>query len=847
MSGSGCLRRLWDALVLSTMNAPQVRQRDLAGLVRQALRREEEQYGARPALEVPRAVPWPSRSEWEDAGCEATELSDRRFLIKAMRWKPEWLPCPGDESPESPAFAESQRRAEVCLPGDGFLSVIGHQGYKAPGQRQAVRAVLASEPGATVLVNLPTGTGKSAVAHLPSILWGYPAGLSIVVVPTTALALDQERAVRAYPEQREAWPALLAFHEGLNQEERASMRSAIRDGSQRILFTSPESLAGTLAPAVFDAAERGFLRLLVFDEAHLVSQWGAEFRPEFQSVAGMRRALLDAAKKSGADVFRTLLLTATLTEDSFRTLRTLFGDPGPFECISAVTLRPEPSYWLARCEDESERCRRLLDAVDNLPRPLVLYVATTEQVSEYTDLLRAHGYGRLGTVLGTTSAADRKRVINGWRGDVPDANGVSRTMIDIVVATSAFGLGIDQSDVRTVLHACVPETIDRFYQEVGRGGRDGRACVSVLLWTEEDKGVARSLNSRRIISTERGFERWRSLFLRRQVVDGDQAVFRLPLDARPADIFLESNENRAWNLRTLTLMSRAGLLELRAEPPPSRRPDEEQEAWDARCEEVFRQYRNSAVVRLIEQGATDEEFWEHQCRLARAQTRSFDDRQLQAMFAALEGTPSICTALADAYRFTYDDVDGQSARVFPQPACGGCPDCRASGRAPSSGVQLSPPPLRRPQARLSPSLEAATSGASVLWVFGPKFSDHDDWKDQTVRFIEAAVRHGIRNVVGPAELRAEEAVLESFHHAPGRCVFLHEHEEAFSLPALPTLWIEPPSSGRRVSRDVLHRGSRRAPWIVLVSEDMLDPEHPTATAMQYRTTQLSLTQLLARL
>lgn len=845
---AACQQRLWDALVVWAQVPERVGPRDVVALVRQVLRREEVRERTQASLEVPTVAPWPTRGAWEEAGCGVTELGNDRRLIAARPWQPDWLPGTAGEPPEEAAFGEQPRREFSPLPGDGFLSVIGFEHYSAPGQRQALRAVLASQPGATILVNLPTGTGKSAVAHVPALLWGPPAGLTIVIVPTTTLALDQERAVRSYPAVEEGLAGPLAYHDDLAEGEREAVRTAIREGTQRLLFSSPESIVGSLAPALFHAARKGSLRLFVLDEAHLVSQWGAEFRPEFQAIAGVRRALLRAAGDAGAEAFRTLLLTATLTEDSLSALHTLFGAPGPFEHVSAVTLRAEPSYWLAECCDEAQRRLRLLEVVANLPRPLVVYVGTKAQVIEYASLLRQHGYQRVAGISSATSATDRMSVIRSWRGETPDAHGNPRTHVDVVVATSAFGLGVDQADVRSVVHACIPETIDRYYQEVGRGGRDGLASLSVVLWTESDKRVARALNRRRIIGTGRGFDRWAAMLCDREIIDKASSLFRIPLDARPPHVTLESDENRAWNLRTLALMTRAGLIELDAEPPPTRSPDEPEEAWEARCADSFARYRNTSVIRLLDLRAEERSVWDERCRVVRQQARDFDRRQLEAMKGLLAGEPAICEMLQTAYEIEW--VQGESGPdvvVRPERSCGGCPACRAKARPPWEGVRPHPPPLRQPLVRVAPPLQAAVAGALTLWVFVPPNCEDATWTRDVVRLVERAVRHGVRNIVAPPEVLADRTVRGCFRYAHGRAVFLHEFDDGLSLPDLPTLWLQPNVDRVRIPRDVLERGGPNRPWIVVASEDALDPEHPTAPASQMRTPRLPLTKLIERL
>ncbi|MEH2094342.1 protein DpdG [Nostoc sp.] len=139
------------------------------------------------------------------------------------------------------------------------------------------------------------------------------------------------------------------------KERRKGIRDRIRAGTQRIIFTSPESLMDSLASALYEAAKLGILRYFIIDEAHMVEQWGDDFRPAFQEIPGLRRDLLRL------NSFTTLLLTATLTESCLDTLETLFGKD--LQVISAVQLRPEPAYWFKRCESEEVRKQRLLEAV----------------------------------------------------------------------------------------------------------------------------------------------------------------------------------------------------------------------------------------------------------------------------------------------------------------------------------------------------------------------------------------------------------------------------------------------------------------------------------------------------
>ena len=365
---------------------------DVAGLVGHLLRRERELSphappGGKRCPRVPPGQPVSSgsRQVWRVSPSAGTP----RLQVRPLPLSPTWLeglePTAGVYGADGP---DGRRRHDLGRsPADPmFAEVMGSETYRG-GQREAVRAIFSAPPGATVTVSLPTGTGKSAVALAPAIQWARPQGVTLVVVPTIALAIDQERAARAVLQRTvRQVPARLAYYGDQSYEQKEAVRRCIRDGTQTLVFASPESVVTGLLPALYEAATRGFIRLFVIDEAHIVSDWGVEFRPEFQSLAGIRTDLLRDAQAAGHDPFRTLLMSATLGEDALLTLRSLFGRPGPFHTVASALLRSEPSYWIARCESDDERLERFMGIVGKLPRPAIVY---TTRKRDATRLLGA--------------------------------------------------------------------------------------------------------------------------------------------------------------------------------------------------------------------------------------------------------------------------------------------------------------------------------------------------------------------------------------------------------------------------------------------------------------------------
>ena len=534
---------------------------DLAVLLRQGLRHEHARrnYTVSPTILVshPRFAGF---TGWEFVGLRVTSSMGGTY-VTAIPWLPNWLDGSDEQGVDAFASSEVVRREfnlQGCE-GDPLLASVGRTNYRSRGQRAAVRAALSTPAGGTLVIALPTGEGKSMIfqlVHMVGFVGSSNAegpGVTLVIVPTVALGVNhEEEAVDICGLSKP-----LAFQGG-NDAQNDFISDRIADGSQGLCFASPEAACGRLRNALRRAAEAGHLRALVVDEAHLVDQWGTGFRTEFQELSGLRRELIAAS--TPAQRMRTLLLSATLTETSLETLRALFGTEGDFESIAAAQLRPEPDYWVAPVADEQVRNDRVIEALHHAPRPAILYVTEVAEAEAWHKRLVARGFRRLRKLHGKTERIEREQIVTQWRVG----------LIDIVIGTSAFGLGIDYPHARSVIHACVPETLDRFYQEVGRGGRDGKASLSLIAPTIKDFDVAKGLNSQKVISIDRGLHRWKAMFARK--VSTSDGRFAVRLDGRPGtddrDIDMFGDANTDWNLRTVTLMARAGIVQLLGAPYP---------------------------------------------------------------------------------------------------------------------------------------------------------------------------------------------------------------------------------------------------------------------------------------
>ena len=347
--------------------------------------------------------------------------------------------------------------ASTAAPPDALRAALReHFGFEAlrPGQEEAIRPVL---EGRDALVVMPTGAGKSLVYQLAALM--KPEGVTVVVSPLIALMKDQVDALRA------RGIAAAYVNSSQTQAERRDVLQRLRSGGLKLVYAAPERLRMRSFQRTLAGAG---VALLAVDEAHCVSQWGHDFRPDYLAIASARHGMGDPP---------CVALTATATPRVQDDIARQLDLEAPVRTVTGFN-RPNLTFEVratATADQKRQVLRRFLEAHEG--EAGLIYAATRKDTEALARFVRDE--------CGRPCEAYHAGLPDAERAHVQDQFVSGR--LDTVVATNAFGMGVDRADVRYVAHWSIPSTLESYYQEAGRAGRDGEPATALLLYAPQDR------------------------------------------------------------------------------------------------------------------------------------------------------------------------------------------------------------------------------------------------------------------------------------------------------------------------------------------------------------------------
>ena len=422
-----------------------------------------------------------------------------------------------------------------------FYKKTKYKKYKTFDQKLFVDKIYRSPEGSTTLLVMPTGSGKSITGLTRTFL--EENKLTIVIMPTISLTIDQSISYDKFFKDNE----VISYYSQKNSVSlKRKIIKSINNQELRLLYISPEAILNqSFEKPIIKAAEAGYLTTLVIDECHLITSWGSFFRTEFQLLSIFRKKILNYNNK-----IRTYLLSATINKNDLFTLKKLFVNNNCFIELRGDDLRKEIIFDHIFTSDNKSKINTIINKFPYLPKPLIIYTHTPNDAEKIYNYIESKiGYKKMVTFTGETNSKNRMKIIQKW----------NNNEIDTIIATSAFGMGVDKPNVRTVLHTYVPSSIKDYYQEVGRGGRDGIEFLALsIICPSIDFTITGNTN----LTSDRFMERLNAILESGVKVDSDK--YWITTQSVPIDMFsnYSGKMNESWNDYIIMLLQKYGIIDI---------------------------------------------------------------------------------------------------------------------------------------------------------------------------------------------------------------------------------------------------------------------------------------------
>lgn len=583
---------------------------------------------------------------------------------------------------------DTEKQKDIFYGNNAYIySLTQYKEFKSLEQKLAVFGALNTPEGYTTLVSLPTGGGKSLITQTMAY---QQQGLTIVIVPTVSLAIDQVRNAKNNIKHN-ADNEIFCYYSGIELERKNALKNAIKNETARLLFISPEALIRNteFVSMINEANAKKYLKNLIIDEAHIVIEWGDFFRVDYQCLEPWRNELLAINSQ-----LRTVLLSATYTKVAVVKLKQMFASTDKWIEVRCDALRKEPRYLLVKAKSYLDKKHKMVELVKKLPHPMVVYINSPKEAEEIKKELIAVGLDNLETFTGNTKSAEREKIIKDW----------TDNKIDLIIATSAFGVGVDKGDVRTILHLYIPDTPNQYYQELGRGGRDGLVSLSVMCINPVDDIDSAYGRMNVVLKPETIWKRWVYMY-KSPKTSWFKGMITIDTSVKPKEGVNDDGNalDIQWNVYVILLLRRHNLISIK-----SMVYDVDKESYKIRIDILEDALRSESLD--VPQIITD----------IRDRESADFEKEIKRIKNAIDFSERICWS--EMFYSTYDKVSMY---------CGGCakhkyPEMMEEGKFP---LLL---PVKEPKKTISAELNKLCQGENEVLVIG----EEDDYSLMN-RYISA--------------------------------------------------------------------------------------------------------------